>query len=467
MKDIKNVTDYNEMKGIAKELGISSVGKKKETLIFLIDEAQKKGVKDGTITLDESAETSEPNVQESGETNTESAPAENIDDILAQAEKQEGKQEPDSSAKDTKADGNKVIAIDSKKGKKGKAADNKADEKAAKDKKAETGKNKSKATGKETVIADYTDAPKIMINRNELVPSPMNFFHPLSEQKFNELVDSIKKNGILVPLIVRPLPKGDKRLYEIIAGENRWRAAEVAGKEMVPCQIIQADDDKAMEILVDTNYTQRDQLTPMELARVFAEKKDIIGKRQGKRTDKSGEEGGNTRDIIAKDYKISGMTVDRYLRLNNLIPELQKAVDDEKLSAKAGMELGMLDKVTQGNVLSVKKDVLDTISSSVVGRVKEIVKDKNNISKEEIEKLKAEGKKPEIKPATVEEITRAFKTYEEEKKNPGRAMKFTVVVPDNCDEDTMEFIEGNILETPIEAFKIIQKYATGKLKEAK
>ena len=163
---------------------------------------------------------------------------------------------------------------------------------------------------------------------------PLSELHPFKDHPFKvkdddamiETADSIKKYGVLVPAIARPLPDGG---YELVAGHRRRRASELAGKETMPVIVRDLDDDAATIIMVDSNL-QRENLLPSERAFAYKMKLEAI-KHQGARTDLTSvqvEQKLSARDQVAKEAgERSGIQVMRYVRLTELIPELLDMVD--------------------------------------------------------------------------------------------------------------------------------------------
>ena len=190
------------------------------------------------------------------------------------------------------------------------------------------------------------------IKISQLVPFRNN--HPYkkrSKEKMEELATSIEKNGILTPIIVRPL---ESDTYEIIAGHCRSYVAEKIGLTEVPAIIKELSDDEATIVMVDTNI-QREDIPPSERANALKMKFEVL-KRQGKKIELSEEliEEGNeqtggerSRDEVAKEFGMSGATVQRFIRLTELIPELLQMVDDKTLKFGIGVELSYLSMKQQ------------------------------------------------------------------------------------------------------------------------
>lgn len=181
-------------------------------------------------------------------------------------------------------------------------------------------------------------------------------------ERLDDMVESIKENGILSPVIVRKL-KSD---YEILAGHNRVNAAKIAGLEQVPCIVKSGlSDEDAYVYVIETNMMQRsfNELLPSEKALVVSERYNSM-KNQGKRNDiirelklLSGEElpeeeniGVDNRENVGKEYGLSGSSVARMLRINELIPAFKDMLDEGRLALMAGVHLSYLSEPKQNKV---------------------------------------------------------------------------------------------------------------------
>lgn len=173
-------------------------------------------------------------------------------------------------------------------------------------------------------------------------------FRVVDDEKMQETVESVKKYGVLMPGIVRPHPENG---YEVVAGHRRWRACELAGLEEMPVIIRNLDDDAATVIMVDTNI-QREDILPSEKARAYKMKYEAM-KHQGSKSEK------NTADLVGEAAGDSGRTVQRYIRLAELVQELLGYVDAAKIPMVAGEKLSYLRKEEQ-------KWVVEAITNSGV-----------------------------------------------------------------------------------------------------
>ncbi len=173
-------------------------------------------------------------------------------------------------------------------------------------------------------------------------------FKPYTKEKLEELAESIRENGVIEPLCVRP--KTDGR-FEIIAGHNRLAAAVLAGLSTVPVQIRQLSNEDAAVLLVDSNLQHRESLLPSEKAFGYKLKLSAM-KRQGQRTDLTsvpvGQKLGKTsRETLAEKSPDSNTQIQRYIRLTELIKPLLDMVDAEKLAFRTAVELSYLTEGEQ------------------------------------------------------------------------------------------------------------------------
>lgn len=172
-------------------------------------------------------------------------------------------------------------------------------------------------------------------------------FSMYDEIKKKEVLESIKENGVLVPIIVRKI---DNEKYEIIAGHNRVNCSKELGLSTIPAQIVDCDDNKATLIMIDTNLCNRDKILPVEKGYAYKTKMEILKNNPNisninEFNDNSPEENS---DSTAQIY--------RYIRLTELIKTIQEKVNNEVLSIKAGAELSYLSQEEQEIVNQVIED---------------------------------------------------------------------------------------------------------------
>ena len=205
----------------------------------------------------------------------------------------------------------------------------------------------------------------------DLYPFPDNPFHVVEDEMLSELSESIKEFGIVTPIITRP--KEDGNGYEIIAGQRRVRASELAGINTVPAFVLPLDRDRAIITLVDSNL-QRENILPSERAFAYKMKSEAM-KRQGFRTDLTSSQVGTklrTDDKVAQGFGIGRMTVQRFIRLTELIPPILQMVDEGKIALTPAVELSFLKKGEQKNLFATMESEEATPSLSQAQRMKSL-----------------------------------------------------------------------------------------------
>ncbi|KAI4443760.1 ParB/RepB/Spo0J family partition protein [Acutalibacter intestini] len=205
----------------------------------------------------------------------------------------------------------------------------------------------------------------------DLYPFPDNPFHVVEDEMLSELAESIKEFGIVTPIITRP--KEDGNGYEIIAGQRRVRASELAGLNTIPAFVLPLDRDRAIITLVDSNL-QRENILPSERAFAYKMKSEAM-KRQGFRTDLTSSQVGTrlrTDDKVAQGFGVGRMTVQRFIRLTELIPPILQMVDEGKIALTPAVELSFLKKDEQENLLATMESEEATPSLSQAQRMKSL-----------------------------------------------------------------------------------------------
>ena len=203
----------------------------------------------------------------------------------------------------------------------------------------------------------------------DLYPFPDNPFHVVEDEMLSELAESIKEFGIVTPIITRP--KEDGNGYEIIAGQRRVRASELAGINTIPAFVLPLDRDRAIITLVDSNL-QRENILPSERAFAYKMKSEAM-KRQGFRTDLTSSQVGTklrTDDKVAQGFGVGRMTVQRFIRLTELIPPILLMVDEGKIALTPAVELSFLKKDEQENLFATMESEEATPSLSQTQRMK-------------------------------------------------------------------------------------------------
>ncbi len=208
-----------------------------------------------------------------------------------------------------------------------------------------------------------------VLKTKDLYPFPDNPFHVVEDETLSELAESIKEFGIVTPIITRPKEDGDG--YEVIAGQRRVRASELAGINTIPAFVLPLDRDRAIITLVDSNL-QRENILPSERAFAYKMKSEAM-KRQGFRTDLTSSQVGTrlrTDDKVAQGFGVGRMTVQRFIRLTELIPPILQMVDEGKIALTPAVELSFLKKDEQENLFATMESEEATPSLSQAQRMK-------------------------------------------------------------------------------------------------
>ena len=232
---------------------------------------------------------------------------------------------------------------------------------------------------------DETGETVISVPLSELHTFKGHPFRVLDDEKMQETVESVKQYGVLMPGIVRPHPEGG---YEVIAGHRRWRACELAGLTEMPVIIREMDDDTAVVLMVDTNI-QREDILPSEKAKAYRMKYEAM-KHQGSKGEKY------TADAIGEAAGDSGRTVQRYIRLSELVEELLDYVDENKIPMVVGEKLSYLkaeeqawvvDAISNSGIFPSKAQAEQLKAVSVTGELTEgkvyavlVRKEKENVN---------------------------------------------------------------------------------------
>lgn len=208
---------------------------------------------------------------------------------------------------------------------------------------------------------------------SELHPFVGHPFEVRDDEDMQKLVDSIRESGVLTNLTVRRRAEGG---YEIISGHRRFHAAQRAGLDRVKVQVRDIDDDQAIIDMVDSNI-QREHISPMEKARAYAMKLEAIS-RQGARRDLTSRQlvgKLEAADEVGLKTGESGRQVQRFVRLNSLVPDLQKKVDDGSLKFNPAVELSYLSPAEQNDFLDYIESQSCSPSLSQAQKLKAASKD--------------------------------------------------------------------------------------------
>lgn len=265
-------------------------------------------------------------------------------------------------------------------------------------------KNKFMNAMKMPAIADIfsSEAERQQMSGDLVTEVPLSELHPFVNHPFEvrddedmqKLVDSIKENGVLTNLTVRPRAEGG---YEIISGHRRFHAAQLAGLDKIKVQVRDVDDDQAIIDMVDANI-QREHISPMEKARAYAMRLEAV-KHQGRRTDLTSDQLGpklTAAEKVAAGVQDTQTQVKRYIRLNSLVPDLQKKVDSGNLKFNPAVELSYLTPDEQQSFLDYAEAQDCTPSLSQAQKLKAASKD-GTLTLDKLEEIMS-AQKPSVAP---------------------------------------------------------------------
>ena len=200
-------------------------------------------------------------------------------------------------------------------------------------------------------------------------------FKVLDDEKMSQTVESIRENGILVPIMVRSRQEGG---YEVISGHRRRHAAEIVGLETVPVIIRELTDDEAVIAMVDANL-QREEILPSEKAYAYKMKLEALKHKAGRPSkENSCQVGTNFRadEAMAETANESARTIQRYIRLTELLPELMEMVDGKKIKLNPAVELSYLSPNEQYLLIQVIDEDGIFPSLSQAQQIKKLSQDK-------------------------------------------------------------------------------------------
>ena len=202
----------------------------------------------------------------------------------------------------------------------------------------------------------------VQISTDKLHPFPAHPFKVQDDEDMEQLTQSIQAQGILTPLVIRPLENGE---YEVISGHRRLHACRKAGIKTVPALVYALDRDAAAIALVDSNL-HRERILPSEKAFAYKLKMVALSK-QGKRTDLTSDQVGPKLTAATLSSDDSASQVKRYIRLTNLIPGILSMVDEGRISLTPAVELSYLTEAEQNDLLETMESE-DCTPSLKIGR---------------------------------------------------------------------------------------------------
>ncbi|MFR9253880.1 MAG: ParB/RepB/Spo0J family partition protein [Oscillospiraceae bacterium] len=240
---------------------------------------------------------------------------------------------------------------------------------------------------------------------SEIRPFKNHPFKVTDDELMQQTIDSIMQVGVLNPAIIRPAPEGG---YEMVAGHRRLHAADLAGLKTIPAIVRNLDDDEAVILMVDSNL-QRETISPMERAQAYKMKLEAL-KHQGKRVDLTCDQVGHKLDSkksiqkVAEDAGESKTQVQRYIRLTELLPEVQKKVDSKEIAFSPAVELSYLTHDEQKQFLDAMDYSQNTPSLSQAQRLKKLSRE-GKCTQEAMRSIMSEEKKEEQERITLSSDT--------------------------------------------------------------
>ena len=217
-----------------------------------------------------------------------------------------------------------------------------------------------------------------------------------------ELIESVKKHGVLVPAIARPKPDGG---YELVAGHRRQRASQLAGLDSMPVIVMNLDDNDTIIQLVDSNI-QRENILPSERAKAYKLRMEAIKKKAGRpqkeENQNSPKISANFRsdDSIGGLAGVSGDTIRNYISLTNLIPELMEMVNEKKIALSPAYQIAALPQESQDLLLDTIESEQATPSLSQAQRIRKLSQS-GKLNEDSMLQIMMEQKKPERNDITL------------------------------------------------------------------
>lgn len=267
-------------------------------------------------------------------------------------------------------------------------------------------------------LSSYDDIFSTQESRQEtgehVVMLPLDAIHPfknhpfriVDDEEMQKTAESIREYGVLVPAIVRPLENGE---YEMISGHRRRYASMLAGKETMPVIVREMDDDTATILMVDSNL-QREHILPSERAKAYQMKMEAL-KHQGQRKDLTSSQIGTklrADQQMADELGTSRNQVQRFIRLNNLIPEIMDMVDEKKIAFNPAVELSYLKPEEQREFLEAMDYAQTTPSVSQAQRIKKLSQQGQSSLEAMCEVMDAVKKPPDDKLVIKSDVLRKY-----------------------------------------------------------
>lgn len=226
----------------------------------------------------------------------------------------------------------------------------------------------------------------------EIQDFPEHPYQVKDDDSMTELVESIKERGLIQPVLVRPVDGG----YEMVSGHRRKRAFELAGIDKIPARVRSLTRDEAILAMVDSNL-QRERILPSEKAKAYKMRMEALRRQAGRPkkenvrpvgTDLTGVRSDNQ---LAEEVGDSARQIQRYIRLNDLIPEILQLVDEDKIAMRPAVEISYLPKDSQKQLLEAMEYNDCTPSHDQTIRMRKAL-DSGNLTKEAVETIMSEDK---------------------------------------------------------------------------
>ena len=265
--------------------------------------------------------------------------------------------------------------------------------------KAEKSAKAPKSAGKQAPAKEEAPAPPpepreaprsgekeevVYLNLSELYPFKDHPFEVKNDDEMRAMVESVKDKGVTQAAIVRPREDGG---YEIVSGHRRQMASELAGFTNMPCIVRNLTDEQAITQMVEDNTTQRESILPSERAKALKMQLEAI-KQQGARTGN----GQRSNEIVAERNKMTVKQVQRYIKLNDLVPDLLKMADEKKIAFTPAVELAFIKPKNQRYIAVAIEGQQSAPSLSQAQRMRELDQ-KNLLQPDMIDGIMLEEKK--------------------------------------------------------------------------
>lgn len=223
------------------------------------------------------------------------------------------------------------------------------------------------------------------LNISELHAFKNHPFQVRNDDEMAAMVESVKDKGVTQPAIVRPREDGDG--YEIVSGHRRHKASELAGYTNIPCIVRKLTDEQAITQMVEDNTNQRENILPSERAKALKMQLEAI-KQQGVRTGN----GQRSNEVVAERNKMTVKQVQRYIKLNDLVPDLQKMIDEKKIAFTPAVEIAFIKPKNQRYIAIAIEGQQSAPSLSQAQRMRELDQ-KNLLNPDMIDGIMLEEKK--------------------------------------------------------------------------